>query len=126
VTLLEEIGAGGFGMVYRASLQTMPGTPLVVKALHRTGKLAGSERRDLIAEARLMALASRPPHENVASFVGLVARQGGRSMDGRRLSYGMVMRLYQGGSLQDLIDGEGVHAGSSGSASGSGIGSGSE
>lgn len=112
VQLLEEIGAGGFGMVYRASLRSMPGTPLVVKALYRVGKLDQAERRALIAEARLMALAARPPHENVASFVGLIAREGGRTADGRRLSYGMVMRLYEGGSLRDLIEGVGVHAGS--------------
>ena len=70
VELLDELGRGAFGLVYKGIMRevaSMPGYLVAVKSLHSSA--GGSDRQELLEEAAIMAQFS---HKNVVSLVGVV------------------------------------------------------
>ncbi|EDQ90094.1 uncharacterized protein MONBRDRAFT_16259, partial [Monosiga brevicollis MX1] len=70
VTLLDELGKGAFGVVYKGLMREGGGIPdylVAVKSLHATS--SASDRSELLEEAAVMA---QFRHENVVQLVGVV------------------------------------------------------
>ena len=89
--LLEQMGAGGMGVVYRA-VDTRLGRHVALKFLPETAHMDATARRRLVSEAQAAAMLDHP---NVGVIYGI------EDIDDRPF---IVMALYEGESLRGRID----------------------
>ena len=90
LVLIEEVGAGTFGTVYRAYDPTLD-QPVAVKLLHRSEMRHEDLVARLLAEGRLLAKARHP---NVVTIYG-AAEHGGRA--------GLWMEFIRGLTLEQML-----------------------
>ena len=95
-TLVERLGAGGFGAVYRA-IQAPVGRVVAVKVIRQHHEDAAEFRRRFALEARALARVSS--HPNAAAFIDY-----GEAPDG--LLY-MVQAFVEGQTLQAVLNADG-------------------
>ncbi|MGH7682264.1 MAG: serine/threonine-protein kinase, partial [Candidatus Eiseniibacteriota bacterium] len=88
--LLEEIGKGGMGVVYRARDEHL-GRDVAVKLLHGAGGSDDSTRKRFRQEARALSLLNHPGISTVFDF------------DSQNGTDFLVMELVDGQSLEDLL-----------------------
>ena len=93
--LLEELGRGGFGTVYRAS-ETMLDVERAVKVLHPALMVDPEYIERFRKEART---AARLDHPNIVPIYEVGEEQG---------SYFLAMKYLPGGSLKELISRQGI------------------
>merc|ERR1711988_157516 len=88
---MEEVGRGGFGIVYRGTYQ---GNAIAFKhiAVEESNKLAAERQiKELYREAYVTSLLRHP---NVCSLFGVVLEKS---------HYGLVQEYYSGGALDDFL-----------------------
>jgi serine/threonine-protein kinase len=97
-TIVERLGEGGMGTVYRASMQPMgaggvqPAFEAAVKVLRPTFAMPGKPRDMFANEARTLATLAHP---NIVRFLGVAGVQG---------TCAIAMEIVVGETLQSLID----------------------
>src|SRR5688572_16296197 len=96
--VLEEIGRGGMGVVYRAT-DTVLGRPVAFKVLQDRFEPGSGAGRRFVGEARI---AGQLQHPGVPSVHEL-----GTLPDGRPF---LAMRLIKGRTLEELIKQRGSHS----------------
>ena len=101
--IVDEIGKGGMGVVYRAIPFDDPSHSVAIKVIQRSGQLSSE---DLLRFQKEAALMSQLYHPNIISFheLGLLAE----SDDGEIGSgYYIVMELATGSNLKDTLSKDG-------------------
>ncbi|CAL1264549.1 unnamed protein product [Larinioides sclopetarius] len=88
VDLIEKIGSGNFGDVYRAQLANYP-EEVAVKTCHVN--LPEVQKRKFLQEGRILMDYNHP---NIVKFIGICVQ---------KLPYMIVMELVQGGSLLNYL-----------------------
>ncbi|VDO84078.1 unnamed protein product [Heligmosomoides polygyrus] len=94
VTLINKIGAGAFGEVWRGCIHESPSSPPIDVAvkMKKVTEKNKAEIDELYKEARLMR---QYKHKNVVAFYGVVIKGSDSAM--------IVMEFIDGGSLKDYL-----------------------